>query len=401
MDMRLCFHAVKEEDATMGNLNSMMDRWAAQHPRCSHIWIGNTSSPSGDGALDVTTNNAMRAKCQEHKFCFLDGQRLLRSVAYLGTIGSTANGWNESAIAPHLSLPARRFIATWIIEKLLLGLNVAGGRFSPASLETLRMQILSNTTIPATIWAQTSTAFSSSNFTQSTNPDQGRMTYQFTASPAPVANSGRGGKFMSAVPALNARAILRYRLFDGQLEPDIMAVVMAGGNSQNEVIGMVTTGIAGFRIIHGVDLISSQLIPWIRFAVKGTGISETLSPKIYHSAATGAAPYSGGTWRLGSSNMYWVEYIGNGSSSSKRFRAWHQPMASSASETRVAARRLIADWSGDITVGGTLDPSMYFGLITGATPTTPGGARSCSLEMFEIELAPQFVTDFSQQDLNY
>jgi hypothetical protein len=99
--------------------------------------------------------------------------------------------------------------------------------------------------------------------------------------------------------------------------------------------------------------------------------------------------------------MYWVEYIGNGSSSSKRFRAWHQPMASSASETRVAARRLIADWSGDITVGGTLDPSMYFGLITGATPTTPGGARSCSLEMFEIELAPQFVTDFSQQDLNY
>jgi len=405
MDVRLMFHAVKEKDTDMSDLQSMMDRWYAQHPNCSHIWVGNTSSPSGDGGLDVTTNNAMRAKCQQYKWCFIDGQRLLRTVAYLDTIGSTADGWNESSVAPHLSLPARRFIATWIIDKLLLGLNVAGGRFSPASLEAVRMSMLSDTRQQATIWAQTSSAFSSSNFTQSTNPDQGRMTYQFTASPAPVANSGRAGKFMSNAPLLAQRCMFKYRIFDGQLEPDIMAVILVGGANQNEAIGMTNTSWAGFRIIHGVDLISSVNIPWIQFAVKGSGVSETLSPKIYHSSATGVAPYSGGTWRSGTSNTYWVEYLGNGTSVTKRFRAWHQSMSLSGSETRLAPRRTIADWSGDVTVGGTLDPSIYFGLITGASPTTPGGARSCSLEYFEYDPAPDYVDDYlttnATQNLHY
>lgn len=400
MDARLIFHAVKEEDTDLSDLDSMMTRWYEQHPNCSHVWVGNTSSPSGDGALDVTTNAAIRAKCATYKWAFVDGQKLLRTVAYMDTIGSTSDGWNESSVAPHLTIPARRFIASWIIDKLLLNLQVPGGRFNLQTDESCAMRVLSDTTTRTTIWAQSSTTYGSSNFAHTT-PDFGKMTYTFSASPAPVANSGRAGKIADFGPQMGFRQIMKYRLFDGHLLDDIRAVVLCGGASQNEVAGMTNTSWNGFRIIHGVDVISSQSVPYIQFAVKGSGTSETVSPKIYHSTTTAASPYNGGTWITNTDNIYWVEYIGNGSSTTKRFRAWQQPAAAASSSTRLPARRLIADWSGTITVGGSSDSSTYFGLIAGGSPTTPGGARECWITDFSVEIAPKFVTDYSQQDLNY
>lgn len=400
MDMRLCFHAVKEEDTDWSDMQTMMDRWSAQHPKCSHIWIGATPSPTGDVTTDPASNAAMKAKAMALNMCFVDGQRLLRNVAWLQSIGAATYGWNESASGPHLSLPARRYIATFIIQKVLLGLQVAGGRFSPQSLEAAQMGMISDTSIPATIWAQTSSTIGATNFTQSTNPDMGKMTFQYTASPAPVANTGRAGKFQSLGPMLNARSIYKYRLSDGYLVDGVMAVILVGGASQGECIGMTTTGYNGFRIIHGTTTISGQSIPYIQFAVKGSGTVETLSPKIYHSSSTGVAPYSGGTWRANTENIYWVEFIGNGTGTTKRFRAWHQPCATGSSETRVASRRLIADWSGDITVGGSSDPSTYFGIVTDSSPSVPGGVRSISIQGFVVDPSPRFSTDFTQQDFN-
>lgn len=401
MDVRLIFHAVKEEDTDWSDMQTMMDRWATQHAKCSHIWVGATPSPSGDTTTDPASNAAMKAKASSLDMCFVDGQRLLRNVAWLQTIGTATYGWNESSTGPHLSLPARRFIATFIIEKVLLGLNVAGGRFSPLTLEASRNGMLSDASIPATIWAQTSSTIGSTNFTQSTVPDMGKMTYQYTASPAPVSNSGRAGKFMSVGPWLNTRSIYKYRISDGYLIDGVMAVILVGGASQSEAIGMTNTSYNGFRIIHGVDTISGQPVPFIQFAVKGSGTSETVSPKIYHSTTTAAAPHNGGTWVNSTENVYWVEYIGNGSSTSKRFRAWHQSMSVSGSTTRLYERRLIADWTGTITVGGTSDPSTYFGLVTNSAPSAPGGVRSISLQGFRVDPAPRFTTDYSQGDLNW
>jgi hypothetical protein len=400
MDVRLIFHAVKEEDTDLSDLDTMMTRWYAQHPRCSHVWVGNTSSPSGDGGLDVTTNAAIRAKCQTYQWAFVDGQKLLRSVAYMDGIGSTADGWNESSVAPHLSPVANKFLGTWVIQNVLMNFNVAGGRFSMQTLNGTANSLLSDTRLRATIWAQTSSSIGATNFTQTTNPDMGKMTFNFTASPAPVASTGRAGKFMSHAPALNSHRLYKYTIFDGQLIDGIEAVVMVGGASQSEAVGMTNTGFNGFRIIHGTTAISGVQIPFIRFAVKGSGTSETISPKIYHSASTGVAPWAGGTWISGTDNTYWVEYIGSGSSTTKRFRAWHQSMASSGSETTLTARRLIADWSGTITVGGTSDASTYFGLVTDSSPTTPGGARSAGLIDFQVEMARKNVLTAGWQDMN-
>jgi hypothetical protein len=400
MDARLIFHAVKEEDTDLSDLDAMMTRWYEQHPNCSHVWVGNTSSPSGDGGLDVTTNAAIRTKCATYKWAFVDGQKLLRTVAYMDTVGSTADGWNESAIAPHLTIPARRFIAAWIIDKLLLNLHVPGGRFNLQTAESSAMRTLSDTTTRATIWAQSSQLIGASNFGV-TSPDHGKMTYTFTASPAPVASTGRSGKIMDFGPQMGQRQIYKYRLFDGNLLDDIRAVILCGGASSTEAVGMTNTSWNGFRIIHGVDVISSQSVPYIQFAVKGSGITETVSPKIYHSTTTAAAPYAGGTWITSTDNIYWIEYIGNGTSVTKRFRAWHQPATAAGSSTRLPARRMIADWSGTITVGGSSDSSTYFALITGTTPTTPGGVRECWITDFSMEIAPKFVTDYSQQNMNY
>jgi hypothetical protein len=318
----------------------------------------------------------------------------------MNTIGSTADGWNEvGGSGPHLSDNAQYFISAFVIDKVLMSFNTVLGRNSSIGIEQLRMQILSNTIIPAHIWSQNASTYGGSNFGHTT-PDNGRMTFTWSNSPAPIANSGRGGVIQSVGPMMNSRAMYRYRIFDGQLENDIMAVILVGGQNQNEANGLVTTGVSGYRIIHGCDLISGQNIPWIRFAVKGTGTSETLSPKIYHSSSSGSSPYAGGTWRPSSSNMYWVEYIGNGTSATKRFRAWHQSCSTGSSETRVGPRRMIADWSGNITVGGTPSSATHFSLIAGASPTTPGGSRSCSLEHFQVDVSPRYTTDFWSQDMN-
>jgi len=399
MDVRLIFHAVKEEDLTYNNLRTMMDRWATQHPRCSHIWVGATPSPSAGGVNDVNSNAAMQAKCLEHKMAYVDGQRLLRSVAYMGTIGPASDGWNESPTAPHLSLPARRFIATWVIDKLLLGLQVAGGRQSNVSEETLRMDMLRDTRVRVGIWAQTSSTYGGSNFTHVT-PDFGRMTFRMTASPAPVANSGRGGKVAHLAPNMAQRMMIGYRITDGNLIDGVFASIVFSGGGPQEVGGLVNSSFGGFRIIHGVDTISGQPVPFIQFAVKGSGTSETLSPKIYHSSATGVAPFAGGDWNAGE-NIYWIEYFGGGTSPTKRFRAWHEPCAAGSSSTRVAARRMIADWSGNITVGGTVDPSVYFGLYTLGSPGTPGGVRDVALSNLWVDHSPPFAADLTQSDMQY
>jgi hypothetical protein len=407
MDVRLILHATKE-NGVESDLEAMMDRWAAQHPRCTHIWVGATSSTS-QGVWDAESNAAMRAKALALKMCFVDGQRLLRSVAYMNSIGPAARGWNEpdddgdviDEFGPHLSLPARRFIATFIIDKLLLGLNVAGGRHSPATLESLRLAMLSDTRQAATIWAQTSSLIGSTNFTQSINPDHGRMSFQMTPSPAPVANTGRAGKFMSVGPLLNSRSIYRYRLSDGQLTEGVMAVVLVGGVSQSEAMGLASNGWNGFRIIHGVQMFAGALVPYIQFAIKGSGTSETLSPVIYHSATDAPSPHNAGTWAAGTDNMYWVEYLGNGTGSTKRFRAWHQSCVALGDQTRIPPRRLIADWSGTITVGGQSDPSTYFGLITNSSPLAPASGRSIALSGFVVDQAPRFTTDIGQQDFNF
>lgn len=402
MDMRLCFHAVKEENQDWSDMESMMDRWAAQHPKCSHIWVGATASPVASLNMDSESNAAMKAKALALQMCFVDGQRLLRSYAYLNTVGPETLGWNEpgGGTGPHLSLPARRFIATFIIQKVLLGLQVAGGRFSPATLENIVMAQLGSTVTQAQIWAQSLATIGTTNFTQTT-PDFGKLTVVFP-NETPAASTGRGEKFLSLAPILNGRSIYSYRLTDGILVDNINAVIMAGGASRTEIAaGMTNASFNGFRIIHGVETISGQTIPWIQFAVKGSGTSETVSPKIYHSTSTGVAPYAGGTWRTSTDNRYWVEYIGNGSSTTKRFRAWHQSCAASSGENRIAARRFIADWSGVITIGGSSDASTYFGVVSSATPSATGSTRSISLQDFEVDQSPRFSSDFTQQDFNY
>jgi hypothetical protein len=298
---------------------------------------------------------------------------------------------------------ARRFKAQWIIQNVLMGLHVPGGRFNLQTVERSSMRMLSDTRRYATFSTQGMSAIGGTNFTQVTTPNFGTYGIDYTVSPAPVANTGRAGKFM-IVPnlGLNRRLMIRYGLADGNLTDGIEAVIMLAGGGQGEAIGMTNTSFFGMRIIHGTTLISGHQVPFIRFAVKGSGASEILSPKIYHSTATATAPWAGGTFRVGTSNQYWVEYIGNGTALAKRFRAWHQPTASGSSETRLAQRRLIADWtSADITAGGSADESAYFGLVTNSSPSTPGGARRCTLEFFEIDLAPRYETDFAQQDLNY
>ena len=402
MDMRLCFHAVKEEDQDWSDMLAMMDRWAAQHPKCSHIWVGATASPVASLNMDSESNAAMKAKALALQMCFVDGQRLLRSYAYLSTVGPEALGWNESGggTGPHLSLPARRFIATFIIDKVLLGLQVAGGRFSPATLENVVNFGLSDSTSRASIWAQSLLTIGATTWTQTT-PDFGKLTVVFP-NETPIANTGRAEKFMGQVHQMNSRTIFRYKVTDGSLVDNVNAVLMAGGAGRTELAtGMANASFNGIRIIHGVETISGQLVPWIQFAAKGSGTTETISPKIYHSSASGVAPYAGGTWRTSAENRYWVEYIGSGSSTTKRFRAWHQPTTSGSGETRLPARRLIADWSGTITVGGGSDPSIYFGVVSSATPTATGAARSISLQSFEVDQSPRFSTDFSQQDFNY
>jgi hypothetical protein len=393
MDMRLCFHAVKEEDKTWVNMGLMMDRWAAQHPRCSHVWVGATESPVTSAAEDPASNAAMKAKALDLKMCFVDGQRLLRSHAYLNTIGPEARGWNEpgDGTGPHLSLPARRFIAAWIIQKVLLGLQIPGGRFSPQTLSRSNLGLLDNTQVPITIWAQTSTAVASSPFTQANATDHGRYTLNSAAGTPPI-NSGRGGQISRIMPSLYGRTMIRYRLFDGQLQDGLTVALMAGGaGSQTEaVLGMTTTNYGGFRIIHGVETISGQVVPFIRFAVKTTGTAETLSPKIYHSSTTGAAPYNGGTWSGNSEHTYWVELISNGSSLTKRFRAWHQPCEPTTGATKATPRRMIADWSGDVlTFSGVIfDERLWFAYISGNPAPVIGGNRSASIHGLVWDSSP-------------
>lgn len=401
MDMRLCFHAVKEEDKDWSDMTDMMDRWAAQHPKCSHIWVGATPSPVPSNNQDPESNAAMKAKALALKMCFVDGQILLRDVDWLQTIGSEVLGWNQSGdgTGPHLSLPARRFIATFIIDKVLLGLNVAGGRFSPMTVEAGATAALSDTRIPATMWAQTLSNVGTTNFTQ-TSPDMGKLTVNFP-SETPGASTGKAGKFMSVGPRLNSRSVYRYRIADGLLVENVNAVIMVGGASQNEIVGLGGT-YYGFRIIHGLETISGVPVPWIQFAIRGAGASETVSPKIYHTTATdGAGIYSGGSWISGTENLYWIEFIGMGTSTTKRFRAWHQPTSAASGTDRVGGRRLIADWSGVITLGGSFDASTYFGVVASATPTATGVARAISLSAFSVDPSPRYTSDFIQGDLTY
>lgn len=423
MDMRLCFHAVKEEDTTWANMLAMMDRWNAQHPRCSHIWVGATPSPSGEGVglPDLNSNAAMRAKALSLKMCFIDGQRLLRSTAYLSSIGSVPTyGWNEpTPLGPHLSQPANRFIASYILNKVLLGLNTAGQRFLK-SLPTTPSLLLNKslpTIIPAPmdagtqnaqamIWAQTLGTVGTNSFTQVT-PNFGRLTVRIPGNATPAANSGMGEVFSGHNVQLNLRSIYSYRISDGSLPPDTMVVIMAGGFNRNEMpTGMVNTSNGGFRIMHGVDTISTKPRPWLRIAVKGTGASEVLSPFIYHSSADGPTGFTGGTWRT-TDNCYWVEVIGNGlalsgGSSVVRFRVWHQPTTAGSTEARLPARRLIADWSGSVTSGFN-SLSLYYGVFATATPSlVPGtSSRDISLQNFFIDTAAGTNTDLGSPDFNY
>jgi len=187
------------------------------------------------------------------------------------------------------------------------------------------MDMLRDTRVRVGIWAQTSSTYGGSNFTHVT-PDFGRMTFRMTASPAPVANSGRGGKVAHLAPNMAQRMMIGYRITDGNLIDGVFASIVFSGGGPQEVGGLVNSSFGGFRIIHGVDTISGQPVPFIQFAVKGSGTSETLSPKIYHSSATGVAPFAGGDWNAGE-NIYWIEYFGGGTSPTKRFRAWHEPCA--------------------------------------------------------------------------
>jgi hypothetical protein len=402
MDMRLCFHAVKEEDEDWSDMLAMMDRWAAQHPKCSHIWVGATPSPSGDTTTDPASNRIMRQKAGELKMCFVDGQKLLRSVAWLTSIGPLTYGWNESNVAPHLSLFARRFIAGFIIDKVLMGLQVAGGRFSPATLENAALPMLSDTRISANMWAASTVNGASSTFTHTT-PDLGRMTIGYNASTnIPVANTYRAGKIMNLVPSMNTRRIYRYVLMDGHLETGIMSgILIGGGSGQSEISGLTSGSGRALRIINGVDIISTHQVPFIQFGIRDSGSTEVVSPKFYHSTATASAPWANGTWRANTENIYWVEYLGNGSSTSKRLRAWHQSLAFASSDVGLAPRRMIADWTGTVTAGGSAaDNSVYWGAYTDSSPTTPGGARNVILSQFDVYAGPKFVTDFSQQDFN-
>lgn len=407
MDMRLCFHAVKEEDATWSDMATMMDRWASQHPRCSHIWVGATPSPTGYTSSDPLSNAAMRTKALELKMCFVDGQRLLRSPTYLESIGSVPTyGWNEPVLnGPHLSQPANRFIASYIIDKVLLGFDIAGRRFPKnlVAIEAMGSPMdLAPTRMNAQIWAQSLLTIGTTNFTQTT-PDLGRLTV-VVPNETPVANTGRGEVFLGVGPQMNNRQIYSYRISDGQLLNNIHAVIMVGGANRNEcATGMTNTNFNGFRVIHGVEPMGagSDLVPWIRFAVKGSGTSETLSPKIYHSSATGPVPYAGGTWRVSGDSMYWIEYIGAGTNTAKRFRAWHQPTSNGSSETRMPSRRLIADWTGVITVGGSSAATTYFAVVSSDAPTATGSARSISLQNFSVDYAPRANTDLGSPDMNY
>jgi hypothetical protein len=200
---------------------------------------------------------------------------------------------------------------------------------------------------------------------------------------------------------MNTRQIYRYRISDGVLVDGVMAAILVGGRSQSEVMAMAGASYGGFRIVHGVDTLSAQPVPFVQIAIKGNEAAETVSPKIYHSSSTGASPYGGGTWRVNTDNFYWVEFLGNGTSVTKRIRVWHQTCASGSSETSTGNRRLIADWSAPITVGGTYVAETYFGLYTNSTPSVPGGFRSVSLQAFEVDHAPRYSTVFSQQDMNY
>lgn len=414
MSMRLCFHAVKEEDTSWANMMTMMDRWATQHPKCSHVWVGATPSPDGEGVglKDLNSNAAMRAKALALKMCFIDGQRLLRSTTYLRTIGSVAGyGWNEppsdgngnNTLAPHLSQVASRFIASYILNKVLLGLNTAGERFdktllSPESMG--RPMDLGTQSYQAVIWAWTMSNVGTNSFTQ-TSPDLGRMTITVPAG-TPAANSGAVGRFLYQSPQLNNRQVYAYRISDGALIDNLQAVIMVGGANQNDAgLGMTSNNFGGIRIIHGVDTISSTLVPWVRLAVKGVGTSEQLSPKIYHSSATGAAPYNGGTWR-NTENFYWVEYIGNGTSTMKRLRVWHQPVSNGSSESRLSAPRMIADWSATITLGHNQEAGAWFGVVSNSTPSSTGAQpRVVSLHSFSVDVAPRENIDLGMPDLNY
>lgn len=398
MDMRLCFHAVKEEDKTWGNMGLMMDRWAAQHPRCSHVWVGATESPPSSEAQDPASNAAMRAKCLALKMCFVDGQRLLRDHAYLNTIGPEARGWNEADnptiegvdYGPHLSLPARRFIATFIVQKVLLGLQVAGGRFSPQTLSQENLGLLNNTQIPISIWAQTSSVVAASPFTQASATDFGRFTLNSAAGTPPV-SSGRAGQLGRITPNLYGRTMLRYRLFDGQLQDNLTVAIACGATGADEaVLGMSNSSWGGFRIIHGVATLSGQPVPFIRFAVKTSGTAETLSPIIYHSSTTGPAPYNGGTWSGSSEHIYWVELIGNGGSLTKRFRAWHQPCEPTTGAVNTVQRRMIADWSGDVLsfTGVGFNERLWFAYISGSPAPVIGGNRSASIHGVVYDSAP-------------
>lgn len=401
MDLRLVCFASKEtdEDETLADLETLLDRWHTQVPDCSYVLVGATPSPSGESDVDPAQNTLLRSKGDEFGWVFVDGQKLFRSTAYLATIGTDADGWNESGgTGPHLATKARRFIATWILQNVLLGSRVAAGRFSPISMQASSRDYSNRTRL--TFWTKTASNYNSSNFTQ-TSPDMGRFTFNYTASPAPVANSGLATQVGYPEIGLNLHSVLSYVITDGYLVDDVKAVVQCGGASQTELTtGMTDTNYSGFRIIHGVDTLSGQPTPYIQFAVKGSTTTETLSPKIYHSSSSGAAPFAGGTWRTSNAHLYTVEYIGNGSSTSKRFRAWHQPLSGASGETRIADRRMIADWTGTITAGGTFPNSIYLGLVTGASPATPGGARVIAFSDLEI-VRPRDLTLIGNQDWNW
>ena len=399
-DLRLVCFASKEtdEDETLANLTTLLTRWHDQVTTASFVLVGATPSPSAESDVDPAQNALLRSKAATYGWSFVDGMKLLRSTTYLGTIGTDADGWNESGgTGPHLSTKARRFIASWILDKVLLANRVSAGRFSPLSIEAFNRG-LRDTSTRITTWTKNASNYNSSNFSQTT-PDYGRFTFS-TIATNPVANSGLACQVGYPEIRLNTRCLISYVLTDGYLIDDILAVFLFGGTSQTEcTTGQTNTTYSGFRIIHGADVLSGNQVPYIRFAVKGSGTSETVSPKIYHSSATGTAPYNGGTWRASSTNRYWVEYIGNGSSATKRFRAWHQPYSASSTETDVAQRRMIADWSGTVTVGGTFDNKVYYGLVTGASP---GAIGAKTIAMSDLVITrPADLTQFNTQDWNF